>query len=283
MYFGAHFSIQGGYHIAAEKANEMGCTTLQIFTRSSRIWKAKSMNPDAASKFKEAIQKSGLKKPVVHLPYLPNFATDDPTIYEKSNQSLKEEIQRCGLLGIQLLVVHVGSHKGKGVATGIKNVVKHLDSVNDVAAENKVYICLETSAGTKNSTGSKFEEIGSIIQKTSDDKMIGVCFDTAHIFAAGYDIRTPESVERTITEFENEIGLKRLKVVHCNDSKFELGSGKDRHEHIGLGNIGEKGFKAFFSNSRIKKLEVPVILETPIDEKGTHETDFKKLKEIVGF
>ncbi|RMG21820.1 MAG: deoxyribonuclease IV [Methanobacteriota archaeon] len=283
MYFGAHFSIKGGFHIAAEKAREMGCTTLQIFTRSSRIWKSKPLDEKLVEKFRSAVNELKLHKPVVHLPYLPNFSTDDPAIYEKSHHSLREEILRCDSLGIPYLVIHIGSHKGKGVENGIKNVISHLEKVQEQLDKTGVKICLETMAGTKNSTGSRFEEIGKIIEGVNDNKQLGVCFDTAHVFAAGYDIRTPETVENTIEAFDDAIGLVRLNVIHCNDSKFDLNSGKDRHEHIGQGHIGKEGFRAFFTNKRVATLDVPVILETPIDERGNHETDFKALREIVGF
>ncbi len=283
MYFGAHFSIQGGFHIAAEKAKAMGCSTLQIFTRSSRIWKSKPLDGKLAEKFKEAVKEFNLHKPVVHLPYLPNFSTNDPAIFEKSHNSLKEEISRCHTLGVPYLVIHIGSHKGKGVDAGIDNVILHLNKVAEYLSATDITICLETMAGTKNSTGSKFEEINRIIEGVSDNKQIGVCFDTAHVFAAGYDLRSPEAVEVTIESFDDTIGLNRLNVIHCNDSKFEFNSGKDRHEHIGEGHIGKDGFNAFFSNRRVAGLDVPVILETPIDDRGNHETDFKALREIVGF
>lgn len=283
MYFGAHFSIQGGFHIAAEKAKEMGCTTFQIFTRSSRIWKSKPLDPELVAKFRETVEKLSLNKPVVHLPYLPNFSTDDPPIFEKSHNSLKEEILRCDALGIPLLVIHIGSHKGKGLEHGISNVISHLDKVQEELAKTGVNVCLETMAGTKNSTGSRFEEIGRILDGVNDDRQLAICFDTAHVFAAGYDIRTPEAVDETLDAFDNHIGLDRLKVIHCNDSKADFGGGKDRHEHIGSGFIGESGFKAFFSNRKISSLDIPVILETPIDERGNHETDLNALREIVGF
>ncbi len=281
MYFGAHFSIQGGLHRSAERAKEIGCTTFQIFTRSSRSWKSKPLDPQDAVAFKEKSSELGFSKLVVHLPYLPNFATSDKAIAEKSRGSLMDEVQRCDMLGISDLVIHIGSHKGEGLDAGIRNVVEHLDRIVDI--NPKVKVCLETSAGTKNSVGSKFEEIGTILSKVSDAKVFGVCFDTAHVFAAGYDIRTPETVETTMETFDSAIGFNMLRVIHCNDSKTEYGGNADRHEHIGKGHIGTEGFKAFFSNKRIQSLDVPVILETPENEEGNHETNFKALKSIVGF
>ena len=211
--------------------------------------------------FKEKCQEHHFKDIVVHMPYLPNLATNEDINFTKSVQTLLEEVKRCNRLNIPFLVLHLGSHKGKGTKVGIQQIVKSLDKV--IATEPHVRLCLENSAGTKNSIGSKFEEIGEIIEKVSDPDKIGVCFDTCHGFAAGYDLRDSEAVENTLNLFETSIDLRKLFVIHANDSKNQLNSRKDRHEHIGLGGIGSQGFKEILKQFP----KVLYILETPNDDR----------------
>ncbi|MFW9928111.1 MAG: deoxyribonuclease IV [Candidatus Thorarchaeota archaeon] len=260
IHFGFHVSIAGGISKAFIQANALGISTFQIFTRSSRGWSYKPLDRKEISSFLELRQ--NFFKIVCHLPYLPNLASPDEITYKKSLDSLLEEVKRCDLLQINYLVAHLGSHKGSGKKNGIEKVVSMLNKTLEM--NPKVTILLENTAGTRNSVGSEFEDIGIIIDSTSDPTKIGVCFDTCHAFAAGYDLRTPNSIEKTLEHFDHAIGLSRIKTIHCNDSKGDLGCSTDRHEHIGLGYIGLKGFKVLFEKDIFHSC--PVILETPIDD-----------------
>ncbi len=275
MKIGFHCSIKGGVENAVKTANDMNYTTFQIFTRSSRSWSYNDLNPSNIKEFKKLCKQWKYDEKVVHMPYLPNFATSNNELREKSIDSLRTEIRRCDLLDINYLVLHIGSHKGEGIEKGIENVITHLNEV--MHEEMKVEILLETSAGQKNSVGSKFEEINQILNNLVSPA--GVCLDTCHVFAAGYDLRTGIDVEKTLDQFNDVIGWDKLKVVHINDSKSKLGGGRDRHEHIGKGNIGEEGFRIILNHKIIKKL--PIILETPNKENYGDKENFLKVNELA--
>ncbi len=277
MLLGAHVSISGSIDKAVDRARELGCTTFQIFTRNPRGWEAKPLKKKEVEAFKEKFKKAGFKIAVAHMPYLPNIASPDKKTHQKSVKSLIQELKRTGELGLPYLVVHVGSHLGKGLAKGIEQVAKAVNTALS-KVDNDVMLLLENMAGQKNSVGSRFEDIRRILNLIEDEKRVGICFDTCHAFAAGYDLRTREAIETTLNDFDEIIGLKKLKVVHVNDSKGDLGSGIDRHEHIGLGKIGERGFLEFVHHPAIRPL--PLILETPVDSRGNFATNLAKLKEL---
>jgi len=277
MLLGAHVSISGSIDKAVDRAKELGCTTFQIFTRNPRGWEAKPLKKKEIEAFKEKFEEAGFKIAVAHMPYLPNIASPDKKAHQKSVKSLIQELKRTGELGLPYLVVHVGSHLGKGLAKGIEQVSKAVNTALS-KVDNDVMLLLENMAGQKNSVGSRFEDIKRILNLIEDKKRVGICFDTCHAFAAGYDLRTREAIETTLSDFDHIIGLKKLKVVHINDSKGDLGSGVDRHEHIGLGKIGEKGFFEFVHHPVIRPL--PLILETPVDSRGNFATNLAKLKEL---
>lgn len=278
---GVHVSIGGGLSNAPDRAYERGCTAFQIFTRNPRGWKYSELRKDDVLLFKEKVYRYGYKEYVVaHMPYLPNLASPKEEIYRKSLESLINELERSGTLGIHYLVIHLGSHMGEGIEVGRKNLINAIDTALS-KVDNAVYILLENMAGQKNSVGSKFEDIAILIDQTSFKDRVGVCFDTAHAFAAGYDLRTKSAVEQTLSEFEEVIGFKWLRVMHLNDSKAELGSGRDIHEHIGLGYIGEDGFRYLLEDPRINNL--PLILETPVDERREDIGNIVKIWELSGF
>lgn len=277
MLLGAHVSISGSVSMAVDRAVELGCTTFQIFTRNPRGWTYTKLKQAEVNEFREKFAKAGYKVAMAHMPYLPNIASPKKLIYDKSVKSLTAELERCGLLGIDLLVVHIGSHLGAGIEKGINNAANAVNTALK-KVDNKVIVLLENMAGQRNSCGSRFEDILQILQKVEQPDRVGVCLDTCHLLAAGYDIRTVEAVEKTLNEFDQVIGLDRLKAVHLNDSKGGLGSGLDRHEHIGRGNIGEEGFKAFINHRAIK--DKPMVIETPEDEAGNYATDLKKLRSL---
>lgn len=272
-----HVSITGTIDLAADRAREIGCDTFQIFTRNPRGWKFRKLSPDETKEFKRKVDSYGLTPVLAHMPYLPNLSSPRKAIYNKSVKSLSAELERCAVLGIPYVVTHLGSHLGKGPEIGLERIVT---AVNQVISKDKgnVMLLLENTAGTKNSMGSTFEEIKRIIDGLENRRRVGVCFDTAHAFAAGYDLRTAEKANETVSKFDKTLGLGLLKAIHLNDSKGELGSGRDRHEHIGMGHIGEEGFRVLFKHEALKDL--PFIMETPIDERRDEVGNIRKVREL---
>jgi len=211
------------------------------------------------------------------MPYLPNLSSPRKIIYNRSVRSLSAELDRCDALGLQYLVTHLGSHMGVGQDIGLERIT---DAINLALRENSsdVTVLLENTAGTKNSMGSSFEDLKRILARIDNRRRVGICFDTAHAYAAGYDLNSPRGVEETFARFESVLGFNLLKVLHLNDSKCGLGSGRDRHEHIGMGYIGEKGFRAIFQHEVIRQL--PFILETPIDDRRDAFGDLEKVRRL---
>ena len=278
LLLGAHVSIAGTMDSAVDRALELGCTTFQIFTRNPRGWRYKRLKKKEVEAFSQRTLSCGFRVFAAHMPYLPNLASHDRKIRDRSLRALKTELLRCGALGIPYLVTHLGSHMGKGLEEGQRRVALACNrALEDV--QNDVVLLLENTAGTKNSLGSSFEHIRSIMELIYLPERIGVCFDTSHGFAAGYDLRDSEAVERTMEEFDRAIGLDRLRMVHLNDSKVDLNKHADRHEHIGLGFIGKKGISAIISHKSLAKL--PFVLETPVDERGDTASDLARVREIA--
>lgn len=282
---GVHVSISGHFSNSVDNALNIGCSAFQIFTRSPRQWKTKDISKEDSEIFKEKLKNSSIQNDsvVVHMPYLPNLSAPRSEMYEKSIDVLQDEIKRCNMLGISFLVIHLGSHLGKGSQNGINQLVNGcnnaLDKYQNIGMEkNKVKILLENSAGQKNSIGSTIEEIGIIFEKL-DKSHYGLCFDTCHAFASGYDLTNEEGVLRIIDLIDDNIGLKKLQVIHLNDSKGEMGSNLDRHYHIGLGKIGEIGFKSFVNNKNLHN--IPFIMETPIDDVRNDLDNMKYVKDLL--
>jgi deoxyribonuclease-4 len=277
MLLGAHVSISGAIHMSVDRAVELGCTTFQIFTRNPRGWTYTKLKKAEVDEFRRKSEAAGFSVAMAHMPYLPNIASPKKDIYEKSVRSLVAELERCGALGLELLVVHVGSHLGAGLEKGVEQVANAVNRAVE-AVDNQVKVLLENMAGQRNSCGSRFEDIAEILSRVKNADRVGVCLDTCHLLAAGYDIRSEEAVDATISRFDKVVGLNRLWAVHLNDSKGALGSGLDRHEHIGMGNIGENGFKAFINHPAIR--DKPMVIETPEDERGNYATDLAKLRKL---
>ena len=275
---GFHVSIAGGISNSVDNAKKIECTAFQIFSRNPRGWAAKPLVPDDVQLFKTKLGASGIDRNavIVHMPYLPNLSGPDGEFHKKSMETLAEEMQRCSALGIPWLVIHLGSHMGKGKTSGISQLVKAIKTARTIS-ENGPVVLLENNAGQKNSIGGNFEELRLILDSLDEPKEFGVCTDTCHLFASGYDLGTKTEVDKTLEKFDNTIGLKELKFIHLNDSKGPLGSNLDRHEHIGLGMIGPAGLTAFLNHRAIRGL--PVIMETPIDEK---RGDGQNLKVVLG-
>lgn len=279
MQIGCHVSISGSIDKAIDNAIERKCSAFQIFTRNPRGWHAKDLSDDDITNFREKLKASKIDRfaTCAHMPYLPNLSTPKEDGFEKSVNTLINEVERCGRLGIPYLVTHLGSHLGTGEEAGIKQLVKGLSKAGNI--KNDVMILLENTAGQKNSVGSNFEQLAEIFNKLNSIKKFGICLDTCHAFVSGYDLRTEKSVKDTFTEFEDSVGLENLKILHLNDAKGEIGCNLDRHYHIGLGNIGEKGLAEVIKTANKKK--IPIILETPIDEIRDDFENIRITKELA--
>lgn len=276
MRFGFHISIHGSIDVSVDRAEELGCNTFQIFTRSPRQWKPSKIFPDVAKAFVDKLKNRDIKPVFAHMPYLPNLASPRDEIYVKSVNTLSSELKRCKLLNIPYLVTHLGSHLGAGKQEGFSRLI---NGINEALCNNEgVTLLLENTAGTRNSMGSTFEDLKHIIESLIQPEMVGICFDTSHAFAAGYDLRTEDNIEYLIQKIDELIGFKRLKLVHLNDSKGEFNSHLDRHEHIGLGNIGEEGFRNLLAS---KFSEIPMIMETPKDYRRNDIENMKKVNELA--
>ena len=276
---GAHVSISGSIANAITNASERECSAFQVFTSNPRGWHAKDLTDDNITNYKNNLSQSNIDRfaTVAHMPYLPNLSSPEITVYEKSIHTMIREVERCHKLGIPYLVTHLGSHKGTGEDKGIQRLV---GALTEVAKINKdVTILLENTAGQKNSVGSDFTQLAEIFFGLKPASRFGICIDTCHAFAAGYDLRNEKNVKDVFEKFDSEIGLKHIKIIHLNDSKGELGCHLDRHEHIGLGNIGEAGLSQVVKLAN--KNKIPIILETPIDERRTDFENIGKAKDLA--
>ena len=279
MQIGAHVSISGSVDRAVDNAIERECSAFQIFTRNPRSWFAKDLDIIDLNRFKEKLQASKIDRMAIcaHMPYLPNLSSPEDDGYEKSIKSMIKEVERCDKLGIPYLVTHLGSHKGSGEENGIKRLT---DALNKVArTEADVMILLENTAGQKNSVGSDFAQLAEIFSKCKPEKRFGVCLDTCHAFVAGYDLRTKAMANKAMKEFDETVGIKNLKILHLNDSKGELNSNRDRHDHIGLGEIGKEGLGEIIKI--MNENDVPIVLETPIDDTRDDFENIKQAKSLA--
>jgi len=258
---GAHMSIAGGIHTAVERAMKVNCTALQLFVKNSNQWHAKPLSADDISTYKKLLAESRIGPVVVHDSYLINLCAVDKAILQKSRLALKDELDRSEQIGAQYLNFHPGSHMGAGEKDGIKRIAESLNIIHEQIKGYRVKSVLESTAGQGTSIGYRFEQLREIIETVGDRERMGVCIDTCHVFAAGYDIGTEAGYEKTFKDFDQILGLDRLVAFHINDSKRELGSRVDRHEHIGKGKIGKLGFRLLMNDPRFQR--IPKILETP--------------------
>ena len=261
---GAHESIGGGIHRAFERAEQVGCATLQVFTKNSNQWHAKPLTDEDVASYKTAASKSNIRPVVAHDSYLINLCANNAELLKKSRTAFVDELRRCEALGIPYLNFHPGAHTGQGEEEGIRRIIESLNWVHEETKGFNVLSVLETTAGQGSAVGYRFEHLRQIIDGVDEPLRMAVCIDTCHIFAAGYDIGTEKGYEETMKEFDAIVGLKRLVAIHTNDSKKPLGSRVDRHEHIGKGAIGKIGFRMLMQDERLVK--VPKILETPKGE-----------------
>ncbi len=272
---GAHESVAGGLHKAFERISEVGGDALQIFTRNQRQWKPAPLKEEEVQLFRHAREKCGNMIVASHGSYLVNFATGKEELLEKSTTAFMLELQRCQELGVPYVVLHPGSHGGDGVEVGLSRFVAGLDGAILKSETTDVEVLIETTAGQGTGLGASFEELGYIMENSKCTDRLGICVDTCHIFAAGYDMRSPESYNATIGQLDAKVGLDRVKFFHLNDSKKELGSRVDRHEHIGQGAIGLAGFENLLNDPRFAGL--PMTLETPKSENLAEDRENLKI------
>ena len=270
---GAHMSVAGGHALAIERATAFSMTACQIFTKNANQWNAKPIAPEAAETFRTRVEASEVGFVVAHDSYLINLASPDDALRERSIVAFGDELQRCDQLGVPWLVTHPGAHMGTGVDEGVGRVASALNRLFDELPDLKVTVLLETTAGQGTSLGRSFDELAMILALVEDQTRVGVCFDTCHVFAAGYDMRDSEVYACTMQAFDDTIGLGRLRLFHLNDSKKGLGARVDRHAHIGDGELGTEAFRFLLNDERFGGH--PGILETP---KGDHgEEDRRNL------
>ena len=257
---GAHMSIAGGTPKAIERALAVGSTAVQIFLKNNNQWRGKEITPAEAEAFRAGIAAGGLAPAVAHASYLINLGSPNPELREKSIAGMVDELERAALLGVPGVVMHPGAHMGEGEQKGLATIAGSLNAIFERTPGNPAQVYLETTAGQGSSLGHRFEHLAEIIELTEAGERLGVCLDTCHVFAAGYDIRTAAGVAETLKQFDEIIGLKRLKALHINDSKKPFASRLDRHEHIGQGLIGEAAFAALLADPRLRA--IPFLLET---------------------
>lgn len=276
MKFGLHISISGPLINVIERAVFLGCDTLQIFTRNPRSWASpKDYSQEDISAFKKGLKKRRIEPLVIHIPYLPNFATPSANLIEKSVHMLVSDLKWAEKLSASYLVIHPGKHIGSGIDIGIQRIIESIDIAFSVS-KNKVQLLLENTAGQGTEVGVRLEELKAIIDGCEQPERIGVCLDLCHLYMAGYDIR--DRLDETLETVDNIIGLSKVKLLHGSDCKAGCGSHLDRHEHIGNGKIGQEGFERIVNHPLLYQL--PLILETP---KKEEDDDLRNMARIRSF
>jgi deoxyribonuclease-4 len=277
---GAHTSISGGVSKAVDRAEKLGFSAMQIFTKNSNRWFQKKLDEKEINYFKAKLDKSEIKFVVSHDSYLINLCAAKKEILSKSRKAFLDELERCEQLGIPHLNFHPGAHLGEGEKEGIKRIAESINIAHEKTKDYRVSSMLETTAGQGTVIGYRFEQLREIIELVEFKDRMTVCIDTAHIFAAGYDIKNPDSYKKVIKEFDDIIGLERLQCLHMNDSKKEFGSRVDRHENIGKGFIGKEGFANIMNDKKLQK--IPKILETPKGKEQLEDLEnLKVLKSLI--
>jgi len=278
---GAHMSIAGGIDRAVDRAVEVGCRALQIFNKSSNQWRARPLPPAEVQRFRSKLRQHDIAFVMAHNSYLINLASPDPDLWQRSIAAMAEELERCDTLGIPGLVAHPGAHVGSGMETGIRRIASGIDRVHRRTRGLKVRILLETTAGQGTTVGSCFAEIGAILRAVHEPDRLGVCFDTCHVFAAGYDLGRRAGWDATWDEFGREIGMEQLVAFHVNDSRGARGSRLDRHEALGDGAMGLAPFLFLVNDARLQGR--PLLLETPKSDDGSEDRrNLATLRALVG-
>ncbi len=275
---GAHQSIVGGYDKAVDRARRCGCDCLQLFTKNNNQWAAKDITLQQAQRFREALDSLGLTHPLAHDSYLINLASPDPKLWRKSVDAFVVELHRAETLGIPFVVTHPGAYTTADEETGLRNVVRAVDEIHSQSRGLKVRCLLETTAGQGTSLGWRFEQLAAVLDGANDPERLGVCFDTCHVFAAGYPLSPEKEYRATLAAFDRLLGLERIRAFHLNDSRRGLGSRIDRHEHIGRGELGLDPFRLLLTDDRFR--DVPMYLETPKGQEDGVDWDVVNLKTL---
>lgn len=281
MRLGVHVSIAGKIYEAIDRAQSLGCQTMQIFSRSPREWKHAKLDPQDILEFKKRRRKSHISPLVIHVPYLTNLASPQNQLFYNSIRFNIEYLQEADRLGAEYLVTHMGSHKKSGEKRGLIRVTEALNRVFAKTKDLKTMVLLENTSGSGSWLGYNFWHLKKIIDNLADKKRIGVCLDTCHAYCAGYDIATEIGLQATLKELDSLVGLEKLKLVHLNDCKDDLGSLRDRHEHIGKGKIGLAGFKRIINHPKLRHL--PFILETPKKDLNDDVRNLKTVRKLSSF
>ena len=282
MKIGCHISIVGGIDNSVKRAEELGCSTMQIFSKNASTWREKILKKDEVENFRENLKNSNINPAFIHTSYLINLASPLDELYFKSINAFLEEMKRADILLTEpYLITHPGAHTGAGEEYGIQRIIRALNIILEKSADLglKTMILLEDTTGSGTHLGYTFYQLKRMVEEVKDRKRIGMCFDTCHAFGAGYDLSHQEGVEQTLGEIDKYLGLERLKVIHLNDSKFPLGSRKDRHMHIGKGYIGLESFKVLVNHKYLKDL--PFVLETPKHDEKDDLNNINLVKSLV--
>ncbi len=275
---GAHMSIAGGYYKAVEIARDCKCDCVQLFTKNNNQWRAKPITDDDVEKFAAALRQTGITHPIAHDSYLINLASPDAALWKKSLEAFVVELQRAERLGIPYVVAHPGAFTSSSEEAGLKRIIQALDEIHGQTRGVAACCLLETTAGQGSNLGWRFEHLATIIDGVRDPERLGVCFDTCHVFAAGYPLQTEKEYKATMRQLNQTVGVKQVRAFHLNDSKKELGSRVDRHEHIGRGCLGLEPFRHLLNDRRFRK--VPMYLETPKGDRGKTPWDVVNLRTL---
>lgn len=277
--FGSHLSVAGGLHRAATEARRLGFSTVQVFVKNQRQWHAPPLVDEQIEQWRTARQAAGLAESAAHATYLINLASPDDQLYERSRRAFAIELQRCDALSIPCLVVHPGASLDAPPSAGIARVAAALNRIFAEHPSLRTMPLLETTAGQGSTLGRTVEELGAILAELAEPQRVGICIDTCHVFAAGYDIRSRAGYDDLMAAVVRHVGLDRVRCWHLNDSRGALGSRIDRHEHIGRGQIGRAGFANVLADAAFRA--TPMILETPKDEDGSGRLDRQNLRRLI--
>lgn len=273
-----HISVQGGVSKAPERGRELTCDCMQIFSKNQMMWNVKPLEREEAEAFVRASREHGIVETVIHDSYLINLASPDKALLKKSREAFLDEMVRAKHLGVRNLIFHPGAHVGSGEAVGLKRIAEGMDWARKESGSHEVFLILENTAGQGSVLGHSFDQLAKVIDMLEDPKGAGVCLDTCHAYAAGYDLRTKAGYETTMKQFDDTVGLDRLRAMHLNDSKGKQGSRLDRHDDIGKGFLGLECFKNIMNDGRL--VGIPLVLETPGGEK-TYKQELKTLRSLV--
>ncbi len=277
---GAHMSIAGGYHKAVERAHQCGCDCVQLFTKNNNQWRAKDITPQEARRFRSALTELGIVHPIAHDSYLINLASPNRVLWRKSIDAFVVELHRADRLGIPYVVTHPGAYTTSSEARGLRRIIRSLDEIHKRTRGIAARCLLETTAGQGTSIGWRFEQLAAILDGVKDPQRLGVCLDTCHVFAAGYPMETKKQYNATIRALNTTVGIERIKALHLNDSRRELGSRVDRHAHIGRGAMGLAPLRHLLNDRRFRNL--PMYLETPKGKENGVDMDLVNLRTLRG-